>query len=357
MNELEVLRNKLNAAGIDASGLFPKLVAGRRYGSIETPSYPIFCIPTLSAADTLVADMCLQENALLLWRKLKDLAGDTGYFPVMGNSRELGWEPDSWDEEQEESFFPQWEVVAQRVEEEVNCAEQIDADAWFQEQLIQKKKDSQDPARQEQLRSWLESVKQTYEDPRVKEAMKARQEAWNKTSPGLLDHIKNSDDSLKKLLYGMDTTVRMDSIISQLAEEDRELWNSSADPWPIVEPSNRILTKGAVIDLFPVRSSWQLPALDDFPPANNYWGGSRTVHMAILKKWHTEYGAELAVMSGATHELIVSRPPTTREQALKLAVEHYLYCVDCVHQTGLPATIKHRAASILNASCWYFWWD
>jgi Domain of unknown function (DUF4253) len=54
--------------------------------------------------------------------------------------------------------------------------------------------------------------------------------------------------------------------------------------------------------------------------------------MMILKKWQAEYGAEWVVYSGATFELLVSKPSTTKEAAIKLALKHYLYCCDRVEQ-------------------------
>jgi hypothetical protein len=145
---------------------------------------------------------------------------------------------------------------------------------------------------------------------------------------------------------------------NNLQTNEKNRWDLNIEPWPDhVEPSNVIQSVPSYIDLFPTKFSWQIPGLSQSPPGNNYWGGNPYIHMAILKKWHTEYGADLVVCSGATYELQVSRPPTTKEAAIKLAVEHYLYCQDCVTQTSLPDTIKHRAARILNARTWYFWWD
>lgn len=79
------------------------------------------------------------------------------------------------------------------------------------------------------------------------------------------------------------------------------------------------------------------------------------IQVAICKQWYEQFGAELAVMTGSTVEFSVSRPPQTREAALTLAEEQYIYCPDIVEQ-GL-SSIEALAAAILGSKIWYFWWD
>jgi hypothetical protein len=51
----------------------------------------------------------------------------------------------------------------------------------------------------------------------------------------------------------------------------------------------------------------------------------------------------------------VANPPTTKEDALKLAEEQFVYCEDIVTQG--TETIENLAAGLINAKKWYFWWD
>jgi hypothetical protein len=60
-------------------------------------------------------------------------------------------------------------------------------------------------------------------------------------------------------------------------------------------------------------------------------------------------------MDLATLELRVPRPPATREAAVALAIQQYAYCYDIVDQGA--GSIDALAASLMNGSVWFFWWD
>lgn len=348
MQKLDELRKILTASGIETTGLFAKPIGALHGNQRElAPSYPIFCIPTP------------HENALALWKELSDLTEKTGYLPVIGEGYEYILEPDSWDEDFEVPVFPDWEKILTRNEEILRAANETDADQWFAKRLVEEREAE---ARHKPITADL--LRQTYDSPLFQQMFKMQMPKVQAELEAKFNIPAN--EATERECPSFETLM---DCFNQIMAKEGDRWDLKVDPWPDdVEPSDRIFSvqknqysayslKELYIDLFPVQSSWALPMFDNFPPANNYWGGAQSIHMAVLKKWHTEYGAELVAMSGATYELMVSRPPTTKEAAINLAVEHYLYCQDCVTQTGLPATIKHRAASILNAKCWYFWWD
>jgi hypothetical protein len=79
------------------------------------------------------------------------------------------------------------------------------------------------------------------------------------------------------------------------------------------------------------------------------------IHVAYVKQWQETFGAELVVCSNDTLEFTVSRPPTTREAAVELALEHFWYCADIVDQG--TETIERLANELLDAPRWFFWWD
>ncbi len=54
-------------------------------------------------------------------------------------------------------------------------------------------------------------------------------------------------------------------------------------------------------------------------------------------------------------EVLVQRPPDTKEAAFKLAREQYLYCPDNVEQGA--GSLHALAASLWRSPSWYFWWD
>ncbi|HZL35154.1 MAG TPA: DUF4253 domain-containing protein [Tepidisphaeraceae bacterium] len=110
----------------------------------------------------------------------------------------------------------------------------------------------------------------------------------------------------------------------------------AAGHWPAGEHANHHFTlptdivtgkplQRVHIGLVPTVIEWQVPAFLHFGgwndcPAPEY-------HVAMLKYWRHEYGAEVVGMSADTLELAVSRPP------------------------------RDRAAALLGGSAWFFWWD
>ena len=78
-------------------------------------------------------------------------------------------------------------------------------------------------------------------------------------------------------------------------------------------------------------------------------------HAALWRYWGEKYGATVASITSDVVEFTVARPPQTREEALQLAREHYLYCADIVDQR--VESIEALAATLLNAPVWFFWWD
>ena len=51
----------------------------------------------------------------------------------------------------------------------------------------------------------------------------------------------------------------------------------------------------------------------------------------------------------------VARPPQTKEEALELARQQYLFCNDIVDQ-GV-GDVESLAKTLLYSPVWYFWWD
>lgn len=107
------------------------------------------------------------------------------------------------------------------------------------------------------------------------------------------------------------------------------------------------------IALVPVEKSWMIPAFlktggwNDCP--------SPAEHTAIFKYWHECYGITVAAVTSDVIELEVQRPPTTKEQAIKLAEQQFIYCPDIVYQG--TETIAALASTLLNGRVWFFWWD
>ena len=82
---------------------------------------------------------------------------------------------------------------------------------------------------------------------------------------------------------------------------------------------------------------------------------SASEHSALWRFWEERYGARVACIADDVIEFTVERPPRTREEAMALARQQFVYCDDIVHQ-GV-GSIEALAATILEAKVWYFWWD
>lgn len=151
--------------------------------------------------------------------------------------------------------------------------------------------------------------------------------------------------------------------IRRTVEDDPE-WEMPHGDWPKdMQPDNELsvpldlLNRRAhaevYITLLPCKHGWEAPAWLNFGGWNDCPYPEE--HVAVLKRWEEVYGAEVACISADTVEMIVSRPPLTRADALALAEEQYAYAADTVDQ-GFD-TLEALAASLLKGNVWWFWWD
>jgi hypothetical protein len=105
------------------------------------------------------------------------------------------------------------------------------------------------------------------------------------------------------------------------------------------------------IALIPTPISWQVSAYLRFDTGFI----SPAIHTAMVRRWHEQYGAEVIGAFPDLMETRVAHPPLTREDALDLAREQYIYCNNIVSQgTG---TLQSLAAGLLSGAAWFFWWD
>jgi hypothetical protein len=78
-------------------------------------------------------------------------------------------------------------------------------------------------------------------------------------------------------------------------------------------------------------------------------------HVAAMRHWRDRCGVELVGMSFDTLNLKVARAPRTREDAMALAHEQYVYCSDIIEQG--TQTFSRLAAGLMGSDWWFFWWD
>lgn len=134
-------------------------------------------------------------------------------------------------------------------------------------------------------------------------------------------------------------------------------WPEGASPNDSLSAHCDVLTHKpyaeVILTVLPAAESWMAPCYlrignwNAVPKADE--------HAAMFKYWSERFGATVACIADDVIEFNVSRPPRTRPEALELARQQYVYCADIVHQ-GV-GSVEALAATLLNASVWYFWWD
>ena len=147
------------------------------------------------------------------------------------------------------------------------------------------------------------------------------------------------------------------------AKERAAFENSIHGPWPAPSPSNSFLVPFDTqthkpiariwIALLPVGQPWESAGAIDFGAWNEC--PSPEDHVVVMRYWFERWGAEPVAITSDTVEMIVGKPPRSRDEAMALASEQFAYCEDIVTQ-GV-GTIEALAATLLDGQTWFFWWD
>lgn len=179
----------------------------------------------------------------------------------------------------------------------------------------------------------------------------------------LIENLELSNDSVEAIINAAES-IRFPDWFNERVQSDQEYYQFPHGDWPDeATPENElsahcgVLTrkplKQVVIGKIPTGVSWEVPAhlklggWNECPLPHE--------HVAIFKHWADEYGAKVACVTSDVIEFTVERPPATKEQALSLAEEQFVYCSDILFQ-GVE-TIENLASILMNSKVWYFWWD
>lgn len=105
--------------------------------------------------------------------------------------------------------------------------------------------------------------------------------------------------------------------------------------------------------LLPTPHSWE--AFAHIP--HGYWNDCPRdeEHVAVLRHWYGQHGAELVWMNFDTIQLILPNGVVSLEAVCKLAEEQMVYCPDTVEQG--TETITALAEGLQGSRLWFFWWD
>lgn len=78
---------------------------------------------------------------------------------------------------------------------------------------------------------------------------------------------------------------------------------------------------------------------------------------AVLADWERRFGARVVSLGFDTLFLSVSAPPTSRDEALRVAAEHFALCPDNVWQFSGERPLETYAEQLVGRGNWIFWWD
>ena len=180
---------------------------------------------------------------------------------------------------------------------------------------------------------------------------------------GLAENREFSKTSTQECLR-LAAEVNVEEWLKKQVEADPECFQAEAGGWPPEAPEagsisahlevlSRKPKKAAYLAKIPTPKNWEAPAYIGM----GGWNAcpDAAVLTAFVKRWAECYGAEVVSITHDVMEFTVTKPPTTKEAALELAKEHYIFCSDIVDQ-GV-GDVSALAAALLNSNYWYFWWD
>jgi hypothetical protein len=252
------------------------------------------------------------EQALSLWEELK--RSGRGIPVVLGNDEHLGTLAEPFHPK-----YPRQRTVAQILEA---------ADHVNHPQDLARKR----VAEKEEAVAFLRRYAQEHADSTVDPD----------THPEGL-HDRTQEDSILAILEGFKP---------EIGE-----WPQYVPPAPELTLAHDIRTGRPVEKLY-----LTLIPTDEWAtvPAHLFWGGWNACpepeyHVAAFRSWRHRFDIELVGIGRDTLNLKVGRRPATRDVAVELAREQYLYCNDIVDQ-GL-GSLEALAASLMEANWWFFWWD
>lgn len=244
-----------------------------------------------------VISCCIgKDEAKQIWQDMLDAVGQTGCFPVLCNwNQRLPLQ--AWSEGDPASIIGE--------------AEQLDLEAW---------RTTQAQAFPE-IGSWSETVSEIESD-------------WSWSLEEQESRRGNRSEA-------------EDPLMAQIMALTRENVATLVAISKNSQPGNSKLL------FFPTVCSWHVPALVRF--GGRYECPPPAVHAALLKYWQERYGANLQKIEDYSLELKLSVPPSEPGEAIKLAVDQYLYCPDRV--LAVADDLAEFATQILKSTTWTFSWD
>ena len=109
------------------------------------------------------------------------------------------------------------------------------------------------------------------------------------------------------------------------------------------------------LGLAPARRSADIPtAIGWMGPTNH--ANDTALLSAILRSWEDRFGIRVVALGFDQLLVSVAAPPTTLDDALAVAAEHFAFCPDNIWQ-GAGTLQAYAEQQLLNQPTWHFWWD
>lgn len=180
----------------------------------------------------------------------------------------------------------------------------------------------------------------------------------------IAENMEFNDEQTPEQLVEASRKIDVADWLREREEEDAEYYDIEPADWPDDAPVNDTLTAHCdvatgepfpevLLTVLPAAEPWMAPCYLKAGGWNEMPGPAEQA--AMFRHWAGQYGAVVACISDDVIEFTVARPPRTREDAMALARQQYVYCADIVDQ-GV-GSLEALAATLLGAGAWYFWWD
>ncbi|AZP19536.1 DUF4253 domain-containing protein [Streptomyces aquilus] len=115
--------------------------------------------------------------------------------------------------------------------------------------------------------------------------------------------------------------------------------------------------KDPCLALVPTRRSADIPTAIGWTGPTNY-ADDTALLSAVLRSWEDRFGARVVALGFDQLIVSVAAPPTTLDEALAVAAEHFAFCPDNIWQGPTGTTLQTYAErQLLNRPAWHFWWD
>ncbi len=142
--------------------------------------------------------------------------------------------------------------------------------------------------------------------------------------------------------------VRQDAAIESRSEPPARHQIAATRSQQLIDSVQHLMLVPVVeTDLVP--AFFHLGGVNDMPPAH--------VHLALLQRWATVYGAKPQILGLGPDSIYVhvAKPVCSSEQAAQLAIEQFRYCPDAVLQS--LGSVGRLASEIQGCDLWQFWWE